>query len=134
VKQLDSEQGRGIRVMIVTNHPIMQEGLRILVQQESDMHVICETSDTARTVQDFQDCKPDLVLIDLQLPRGAGVGLVYAIRRQSPNTPLVVLTSYPGELDQLIRDADGPTLLLSKDSAGVDLIAAVRTLFGHERR
>ena len=120
---------RSIGVMIVTNHPIMQEGLRILVQQESDMHVVCEASDTTSTLQDFRECNPDVVLIDLQSPRGAGVGLVYEIRRQSPGTRLVVLTSYPSEMDQRIRDAEGPTLLLSKDSAGVELISAVRKMF-----
>jgi DNA-binding NarL/FixJ family response regulator len=124
----NTESHRVIEVMIVTDHPIMQEGLRILVQQETDMCVVCEASDASRTLQDFNECDPDVVLIDLQLPRGAGSGLVNAIHRRSPSTPLVVLTSYPEETDHSTTPDEGRTLIISKDSAGAEVIPAIREL------
>ena len=115
-----------ITVMIVTNHPIMRDGLRLRVQQEPDMHVVCEAGDVAETIRDLRLCKPDIALIDLQLPRGAGLMVMNAIRAISPFTPLVVLTNYPGDVDTSPRCGQGATLVVSKTLAGEQVIGAIR--------
>jgi DNA-binding NarL/FixJ family response regulator len=117
---------RKIAVMVVTNQPIMQDGLRLRVEQEPDMHVVCETADVTQTIRDFRLCKPDIALIDLQLPRGAGLEVMNAIRAISPRTPLVVLTNYPGDIDTSPRSAEGPTLVVSKTLVSEQVIAAIR--------
>ena len=115
-----------IAVMIVTNHPIMRDGLRLRVQQEPDMHVVCEAGDVVQTLRDFPLCKPDIALIDLQLPRGAGLMVTNAIRAISPLTPLVVLTNYPGDVDTSPHRGQGATLAVSKTLASEQVIGAIR--------
>ena len=115
-----------IAVMIVTNHPIMRDGLRLRVEHESDMNVVCEAVDLSQTIRDFQRCRPQVVVIDLQLPRGAGLKAMNAIRKISPRTPLVVLANYPGEVDTSPRPNEGATEVVSKTYAGEQVILAIR--------
>jgi DNA-binding NarL/FixJ family response regulator len=115
-----------ISVMIVTNHPIMREGLRLRVQQELDMHVVSEASDLPQILRDFIAFKPDVTLIDLQLPRGAALKAMSAIRALSPAAPLVALMSYPGEFDMLPRTGQGRILVVSKTSPSEEIVLAMR--------
>lgn len=118
---------RKIAVLIATNHPIMRDGLRLRVQQERDMYVLCESGDVEQTIRDFRLCRPDIALIDLQLPRGAGLLAMNALRAISPRTPLVVLTSYPGDVDTSPRSGAGPTLVVSRTLVSEQVITAIRT-------
>jgi two-component system, NarL family, response regulator DevR len=83
------------RVMIVANHPIMSDGLRLVFQREPDMEVVCEARDLEPALRDFESSCPDLVVVDLQLPEGEGLRAVRALRKLSPSLPMVVLTMYP---------------------------------------
>jgi two-component system NarL family response regulator len=112
--------------MIVTDHPIMRDGLRLRVQQESDMRVVCEASDLSQTVRDFHRCRPEVVVIDLQLPRGAGLSAMNAIRKIAPRTSLVVLANYPGEFATSSHPGEGATEVVSKIDAGEQVILAIR--------
>ena len=118
---------RNIAVLIATNHPIMRDGLRLRVQQERDMYVVCESGDVEQTIGDFRLHKPDIALIDLQLPRGAGLLAMNAIRALSPQTPLVVLTNYPGDVDTSPRRSEGPTLVVSRTLVSEQITTAIRT-------
>jgi two-component system NarL family response regulator len=115
-----------IAVMIVTNHPIMRKGLRMRVQQQPDMQVVCETSNPAQTLRDFRQSGPDVVVIDVQSPRGAGRKVVGALRAISSATPLVILTTFPGEVDSSTRPGQGAIRVVSKISASKEVIAAIR--------
>ena len=90
------------------------------------MRVVCEAGDVAQTIHDFRLCKPDIALIDLQLPRGAGLLAMNAIRAISPLTPVVVLTNYPGDVDTSPRSGQGATLVVSKTLASEQVIGAIR--------
>jgi DNA-binding NarL/FixJ family response regulator len=118
---------RKIAVMILSNHPIMRDGLRLRVQREPDMYVVCESGDVKQTIHDLRLCKTDIALIDLQLPRGAGSLAMNAIRGISPQTPLVVLTNYPGDVDTSPRTGEGPTLVVSRTLVSAQVITAIRT-------
>jgi DNA-binding NarL/FixJ family response regulator len=112
--------------MIVTDHPIMRDGLRLRVQQEADMCVVCNASNLSQTLRDFQTCRPDVVVIDLHLPQGAGVRAMNAITTMSPRTPLVVLADYPDEMDASPRAGVGATVIVAKMSASERVIPAIR--------
>jgi DNA-binding NarL/FixJ family response regulator len=120
-----------IRVMIVNDHPIMRVGLRMAVQGEPDMEVVCEAGDEIEAVQGFRWCRPDVVLIDLQVPYGSGQRAIEAIHELSSRGPIVVLTTFPGDVD-VPADADhGPIVYLSKAVSGHEIVAAVRREWIH---
>lgn len=91
------------------------------------MYVVCESGDVKQTIHDLRLCKTDIALIDLQLPRGAGSLAMNAIRGISPQTPLVVLTNYPGDVDTSPRTGAGPTLVVSRTLVSAQVITAIRT-------
>jgi DNA-binding NarL/FixJ family response regulator len=114
-----------IRVMIVADHPIMLEGLRITLRKQKDMQIVCEAIDTAAVLRDFAVCAPDVTIIDLQRPPGEGWRAVKTLRMKFPSCAIVVLTTYPGEAAG-VGNGVLPTLELPKTASGVEVIAAVR--------
>jgi DNA-binding NarL/FixJ family response regulator len=120
-------QGK-IRVMIVNDHPIMRVGLRMAVQREPDMELVCEVADEAEAVLQFRLCRPDVMLIDLQLPYGSGARAIEAIHKLSCRTPIVVLTTYPHEANVPAR---GPIAYVSKAVSSQEIMAAVRQSWIH---
>ena len=123
--------------MIVNDHPIMRVGLRLAVQREPDLQLVCEVSDAAEAILQFERYHPDVVLIDLQLPHGSGLRAMEAIHALSPDAPVVVLTTFPGEADiSPAGDAPGPIRYVSKAAPSEEIMAAVRELerpCGHGR-
>jgi two-component system, NarL family, response regulator YdfI len=115
-----------IAVMIASDHPIMRDGLRLRIQQERDMYVVCDAGETAQLLREFTLCRPDVVVIDLHLPSGSGARAVSRIRALSPMTPVVVLANYPGESAGPQPPGHGPTVVVSKISANEQIISAIR--------
>jgi DNA-binding NarL/FixJ family response regulator len=115
-----------IRVMIVNDHPIMQVGLRMAVQREPDMELVCEVADGTEAVGQFRCCRPDVVLIDLQLPHDSGPRAMEAIHKLSPHSPIVVLTTFPGDPDVPASASHGPVVYVSKALSSQEIMAAVR--------
>jgi DNA-binding NarL/FixJ family response regulator len=126
-----------IAVMIVNDHPIMRVGLRLAVQRESDMEVVCEVGDAAAAAREFARYRPDVVLIDLQLPHGSGLRVIEAIHALAPTSPIVALTTFPGEIKAPQADTPGPILCVSKAARSEEIMAAIREVertFGHNSR
>jgi DNA-binding NarL/FixJ family response regulator len=112
--------------MIVNDHPIMRVGLRLAVQREADLELVCEVADEAEAVLQFKQCRPDVVLIDLQLPQGSGLRAIEAIHGLSPQSPVVVLTTFPGDADVPAGSTSGPVVYVSKAAPSEEIMAAVR--------
>jgi two-component system, NarL family, response regulator NreC len=115
-----------IAVMIASDHPIMRDGLRLRIQQESDMYVVCDGGDLAQILQEFQICRPDVMVIDLHLPRGVGVRAMESIRDISPGTPLVILANYPGEVHESRRPGHAAVVTVPKIAANEEIIPGIR--------
>jgi DNA-binding NarL/FixJ family response regulator len=124
------------RVMIVNNHPIMRVGLRQAVQRETDLELVAEVADEAEALLQFELCHPDVVLIDLQLPHGSGPHAIAAIHRLCPGSPIVALTTFPGEAHVPAGNAAGPIVFVSKAAPSEEIMAAVRAAersFRHDK-
>jgi len=119
-----------IAVMIVTDQPIMRDGLRLRIQQEADMLVVCEAGDLVQTLRDFHLCRPDVLVIDLQSPLGARA--VKAMRGISPGTPWVLLTDDPQEVVARLRN-EGCIALVPKMLAKEQVIPAIRGAISESR-
>jgi len=90
--------GSGItRVMIADDHPATREGLRALVERESDMRIVALAGDGNEAVEQFRTHRPDLTLMDLQMPGMDGLQAAGAILKEHPQALIAVLTSYEGD-------------------------------------
>jgi DNA-binding NarL/FixJ family response regulator len=122
-------QSRIIRIMIADDHPMMREGLRSTLEDERDMKVVAEVSNGAEAIEHFGLSDPDVVLMDLQMPRVDGTRAIAAIREQDPQVPIVVLTTYPGDARVTRAMAVGATSYLLKTASSEEIIATIRAAF-----
>ncbi len=115
-----------IRVMLVDDHAVVREGLRFLLEQQPDMEVVGEGKDGAQGVALVTSLLPDVVLLDLLMPRMDGITAVREMKRLTPSTQIIMLTSYY-EDDQIFGAIKaGARSYLLKDASPEELIEAVR--------
>lgn len=117
-----------ISIVLVEDHAILREGLKALIELDSDFHVVGEYCSVEESLDGIRDLQPDLVITDLALPGRSGIELLGEIRRLSPRSRRMVLTAHDNE--EYIRaalnaDADGYVL---KDANSAELNRAIRTV------
>ncbi|PWU13192.1 MAG: DNA-binding response regulator [Verrucomicrobia bacterium] len=88
-----------IRILVVDDHFLVRMGLIGVVNLEPDMEVVGEAADGAQAVQEFNRCQPDLVLMDLRMPRFDGIWATAEIRSKHPEARILMLTTYDGDTD-----------------------------------
>jgi DNA-binding NarL/FixJ family response regulator len=109
------------------DHPVVRTGIRAMIAHEPDMSVVGEAGDGAEVVALYTEHQPDVVLMDLRMPRQDGVASIRAIVAQHPNARIVALTSYEGDAD-IYRALDaGACGYLIKDMLGTEVIGAIRS-------
>ncbi|PTA84905.1 DNA-binding response regulator, partial [Kosakonia sp. H7A] len=86
-----------IGVLIVDDHPLLRDGLAAMIAHQPDMRLLGEASDGEEAVARFQALRPDVVLMDLQLPRVDGVEATARIRALDPQARVIILTTYSGD-------------------------------------
>jgi DNA-binding NarL/FixJ family response regulator len=122
-----------IRVLTADDHQVVREGVRAMIANESDMHVVGEASDGAEAIALYGERAPDVVLMDLRMPRMDGVDATRAIVAAHPDARIVALTSYEGDAD-IFRALDaGARGYLLKDMLGTEVIRAIRTVVEGKR-
>jgi two-component system, NarL family, response regulator DevR len=123
-----------IRVMIVTDHPIMRDGLRFCLRNAPDMELVCEVDDEASILADVELCHPDVILVDLQLPEGAGMRVTRVISRVAPRSAVVVLTTFSHEEGMLLELNGLNILCVPKTVSGGRLVAAIRQVVSRRQQ
>jgi len=121
------------RIVIVDDHTILRDGLRALLSSRPDLEVVGEAVDGREGVRVAEDLQPDLLLLDLNMPKANGLEALKEIRRVSPGTKVLILTVQKGEdyiFEGLQSGADGYAL---KDSSSAELFHAVRSVLAGER-
>ncbi len=114
-----------IRIVIVDDHAVVRQGLRYLLEQQPDMEVVGEGKDGAQGVAIVASLLPDVVLLDLLMPRMDGISAVREMKRLTPSTQIIILTSYY-EDDQIFGAIKAGALsYLLKDASPEELVAAV---------
>lgn len=123
-----------IRVLIVDDHAVVRQGLRFILERQPDIAVAGESDDGEQAIALASDLLPDVILLDLLMPKIDGVTAIREIKRLTPSTQIMVLTSY--HEDDLIFNAikAGALSYLLKDVSPQDLIAAVRAAAHGESR
>lgn len=125
--------GDKISVLIVDDHPMLREGVAAVLGGEDDMIVAGEATDGAEAVARFAQLEPDIVLMDLQMPGLDGVSAIKAIRVQSPDARIIVLTTYSGDAQAVRALRAGASGYLLKSSLRRELIDTIRAVYAGRR-
>jgi DNA-binding NarL/FixJ family response regulator len=116
-----------IRLVIVDDHPVVRDGLRGMFSGDGDFDVVGEAADGAEAITVVEALRPDVVLMDLRMPRTDGVTAITELRSRGNKAHVLVLTTYDTESDVLPAIKAGATGYLLKDTPRDDLFRAVRS-------
>lgn len=115
------------RVLIVEDHTILRDGLRALLSSAAGLEVVAEASNGLEAISLVQKLQPDLVLMDLAMPKMTGTDAIREIRRRFPQTKIVALTVNNSEESFLAAIDAGANSYVLKDTSYVDLMSAIRS-------
>lgn len=122
-----------IRVMTADDHPIVRMGLKAIVANEPDMSVVAEASDGKDAVALYEEHAPDVVLMDLRMPKLDGIAAIRSIVEAHPGARVIALTSYEGDADVYRALDAGACGYLIKDMVSADVVGAIRTAVAGKR-
>jgi len=115
-----------IRILTADDHAVVREGLRALIDTEPGMVLVGEAADGAEAVQKAQSLEPDVVLLDLVMPRKSGLEAIGEIKRTMPSTRILVLTSFAEDDKVFPAIKAGAHGYLLKDASPHELLQAIR--------
>lgn len=122
-----------IGVLVVDDHPLLRDGLRAILDAQPDMYLAGEAGDGEDAVALYPRLAPDLVLMDLQLPRMDGVEAIARIRQLDPQARVLVLTTYSGDIRAIRALQAGALGYLLKDMLRHELLDTIRAAMAGQR-
>lgn len=121
-----------IRVLVVDDHVVVREGLCALITARPDMEVVGEAADGIEAVLKARSQQPDVILMDLAMPRRGGIEATQEIKQENANARILVLTSFAEDKNVFLAIKAGAQGYLLKDSSSRDLIEAIRAVYQGE--
>jgi NarL family two-component system response regulator LiaR len=118
--------GENIRILIADDHAVVREGLRALIDVEPGMALIGEAADGIEAVQKARSLQPDVILLDLVMPRMGGIEAIGEIKRENPGARILVVTSFAEDEKVFPAIKAGALGYLLKDSSPQELLQAIR--------
>ena len=125
-----SDGSAQIRILAVDDHALVRQGIAVLVGTEPDLALVAEASNGREAVQQFRAHRPDITLMDLQMPEMNGLDAIIAIRGQFPDAKIIVLTTYKGDVQILRALKAGAQGYLLKNTFHKELIETIRAVHG----
>jgi DNA-binding NarL/FixJ family response regulator len=127
-------ESRKIKILVVDDHPFLREGIVGAINSQSDMMLIGEASNGQEAIEKFRIHRPDVTLMDLQMPTMSGTDAIIAIRSEFPAARIVVLTAYKGDIQALRAFKAGAAGYLLKNMLRKDLLDTIRIVDSGRRR
>lgn len=115
-----------IRILAVDDHPLFRQGIRALLADHSDIELVAEASNGLEAIRQFRTHKPDITLLDLQMPEMNGLDAIMAIRGDFPEAKIIVLTTYSGDVQVLRAIKAGARGYLLKNTLHKELLETIR--------
>jgi len=117
-----------IRILAVDDHPVVRQGIAGLLGVQTDMVLVGEASNGREAIQQFRINRPDITLMDLQMPEMNGLDALIAIRNEFPDAKIIVLTTYSGDVQILRALKAGAQAYLLKNTLYKDLLETIRSV------
>lgn len=128
-----ASQGR-IRVLCVDDHSVVRDGIEFALQQQGDMEFVGGAKNGVEGIEAFRKFRPDVTLMDLQMPQMNGIDALAAIRTEFPQARIVILTTYSGDIQASRALKNGAVGYLLKGMLRTDLIDTIRCVHAGQRR
>ena len=123
-----------IRIMTVDDHPLMRQGIAAIINSQPDMEVIAEASDGEEAIAQFRMHRPDVTLMDVQMPNMNGTEAIQRIRSEFPDAKVLVFSTYAGDVQVLHAMKAGARGYLLKGNVRTELLEAIRTVHSGRKR
>ena len=123
-----------ITVLTVDDHPLLREGIAAVIQGEADLQLVGEATNGQEAIKSFRKHRPDVTLMDLQMPVMNGIDAMIAIRREFSNARFVILTTYQGDVQALRAFKAGASGYILKIMLRRELLDTIRTVHAGGRR
>jgi NarL family two-component system response regulator LiaR len=121
-----------IRILIVDDHLVVREGLRALIDVQPDMELVGEAADGVEAVHKARSLQPDVILLDLVMPRKSGLDAISEMKEENPDIRILVLTSFAEDDKVFPAIKAGALGYLLKDSSAQELLQAIRDVYRGE--
>ncbi len=121
-----------IRVLIADDHHVVRGGIRALLETEDDIDVIDEAADGVETVRKTRSLNPDVILMDLMMPRKTGIEAIEEIKQEDPDARILVLTSYSDDEKVFAAIKAGALGYLLKETSTKELLQAIHDVYRGE--
>jgi DNA-binding NarL/FixJ family response regulator len=122
-----------IKVLTVDDHPLLREGIAAVIQGEPDMMLVAEATNGQEAIESFRLHRPDVTLMDIQMPGMDGINAMTAIRRNFPSARFIVLTTYQGDIQAVRAIKAGASGYLLKNMLRKDLLDTIRAVHAGRR-
>ncbi len=123
-----------IRILTVDDHALLREGIAALVNAESDMKLVAEASNGLEAIKQFKLHRPDVTLMDLQMPDMRGIEATIAIRSEFPDARIIVLTTYTGDAQVVRALKAGARAYILKGHVHRELLETIRSVHAGRKR
>jgi DNA-binding NarL/FixJ family response regulator len=133
VKEIGVQTDQPIRVMVVDDHPLLREGIAAVLEGQPDMLLVGEAIHGRESLAMFEALRPDVTLMDLQMPEMNGIEAIRAIRARWPGARIAILTTYRGDVRALHAIKAGAMGYLLKSTLRKELVEVIRLLAAGKR-
>jgi DNA-binding NarL/FixJ family response regulator len=123
-----SEETKQIRIMTVDDHPVLRQGIAALIADQPDLTLVAEATNGREAIQQFRANRPDVTLMDLQMPEMNGLDAMIAIRGEFADARIIVLTTYAGDVQARRALQAGARAYLLKNSLHKELLDTIRAV------
>lgn len=117
-----------LRVILADDHPVVRDGLAAIVNQQADMQVIAEASDGEEALALFLQHQPDVMVLDLRMPRLDGANVVQRLLELHPKARILIMTTYDGDEDIFRSLSQGAKGYILKDAPRQEILSAIRAV------
>ena len=123
-----------IRILLADDHPVLRQGIQALAADERDMEFVAEASNGREAIEQFRKHRPDITLMDLQMPDMNGIDVMITIRNEFPDARFIILTTYAGDVQVSRALKAGARAYLLKSFLRKELLDTIRAVRAGQKR